>query len=493
MQVGFDKLLLPKTGALVLGVLEKNKLLNIGLGVDASCGNLLTSAMKTSRFTGKSHQTLTVFSSQGRIVLYGLGKGDSIDEKWCEDAGGKISALMSDSGEKVVSVIFENHTDAVGDIEMRAAHLGYGASLRSYRFDKYKTKLTTEQKPSLTNIKILVDGHLKAARNYKELNAVAEGIFLTRDLVSEPPNVLFPASFAKKLQDLKQDGVKVEVLGEKEMITLGMGALVGVGSGSSKESKLVVMRWDGGKKGAKPIAFVGKGVCFDTGGISLKPASGMEDMKWDMGGAAVVAGLMKALAGRKAKANVVAVVGLVENMPDGNAQRPGDVVTSMSGQTIEIINTDAEGRLVLADALWYTNQRFKPKFMIDLATLTGAMLVALGQINCGYFTNDDKLSSQIDAAGRTVGEGVWRMPLGEDYNKMMDSDIADMKNAGPRFAGSITAACFLERFVEKCPWSHLDIAGMAWSSKDTPTVPKGGTGWGVRMLNQLVKANYEQE
>ena len=290
---------------------------------------------------------------------------------------------------------------------------------------------------------------------------------------------------------LKQDGIKVEVLNEKEMAKLGMGALLGVGQGSSRESKLVVMRWNGGKRGEKPIAFVGKGVCFDTGGISLKPASGMEDMKWDMGGAAVVSGLMKALAGRKAKANVVGVVGLVENMPDGEAQRPGDVVTSMSGQTIEIINTDAEGRLVLADALWYTNQRFKPKFMINLATLTGAMLVALGQVNCGYFSNDDTLSGQLNTAASVVGEGVWRMPLGEEYNKMMDSDIADMKNAGPRFGGSITAACFLERFVEKCPWSHMDIAGMAWSSKDAPTVPKGGTGWGVRTLNQLVKADYE--
>jgi len=223
----------------------------------------------------------------------------------------------------------------------------------------------------------------------------------------------------------------------------------------------------------------------------LKPASGMEDMKWDMGGAAVVSGLMAALAGRKAKTNAVGVVGLVENMPDGNAQRPGDVVTSMSGQTIEIINTDAEGRLVLADALWYTNRRFKPKFMIDLATLTGAMMVALGQVNCGYFSNNDSLAQEMEKAAKAVGEGIWRMPLGEDYNKMMDSDIADMKNAGPRFAGSITAACFLERFVETCPWSHLDIAGMAWSSKDSPTVPKGGTGWGVRTLNQMVKLSYE--
>ena len=273
--------------------------------------------------------------------------------------------------------------------------------------------------------------HSLAKKLFSELSAVAKGIFLARDLVSEPPNILYPESFARKLTSLRKLGLKVEVLSEKDM------------------------------------------------------------MKWDMGGAAVVSGLMAALAGRKAKTNAVGVVGLVENMPDGNAQRPGDVVTSMSGQTIEIINTDAEGRLVLADALWYTNRRFKPKFMIDLATLTGAMMVALGQVNCGYFSNNDSLAQEMEKAAKAVGEGIWRMPLGEDYNKMMDSDIADMKNAGPRFAGSITAACFLERFVETCPWSHLDIAGMAWSSKDSPTVPKGGTGWGVRTLNQLVKLSYE--
>jgi leucyl aminopeptidase len=363
--------------------------------------------------------------------------------------------------------------------------------LRSYRFDLYRTTLKDEDKPSLSKINVLVDKHLKTRKHFAELNAVAEGVFLTRDLVSEPPNVLYPESFAKRLRGLKADGLKVEVLGEREMSKLGMGALLGVGQGSSRESKMVVMEWNGGKKGDKPIAFVGKGVCFDTGGISLKQAASMEDMKWDMGGSAVVSGLMKALAGRKAKVNAVGIVGLVENMPDGNAQRPGDVVTSMSGQTIEIINTDAEGRLVLADALWYTLRRYKPKFMIDLATLTGAMLVALGQINCGYFANDDELADRMAEAGKAVGEGVWRMPLGDDYNKMMDSDIADMKNAGPRYGGSITAACFLERFVEKCPWSHMDIAGVTWSSKDAPTVPKGGTGWGVRMLNQMVKTHYE--
>ena len=481
MQVSFGRLGSPEMGALVLGVLDKRKLLPVGTELDQNLDGLLLASMKSSQFTGKAHQKLVIFSSRGRIVLYGLGDGKNINEKWCEDAGGNITALLLNSGEKTVSVIFENHLGSEDGIELRAAHFGFGALLRTYRFDKYKTKIKDDQKPTLKTMKILVDAHQKSKKHFIELEAVAKGVFLTRDLVTEPPNVLFPASFARNLEKLKQDGIKVEVLNEKEMAKLGMGALLGVGQGSSRESKLVVMRWNGGKRGEKPIAFVGKGVCFDTGGISLKPASGMEDMKWDMGGAAVVSGLMKALAGRKAKANVVGVVGLVENMPDGEAQRPGDVVTSMSGQTIEIINTDAEGRLVLADALWYTNQRFKPKFMINLATLTGAMLVALGQVNCGYFSNDDTLSDQLDAAASVVGEGVWRMPLGEEYNKMMDSDIADMKNAGPRFGGSITAACFLAEFAKKYPWAHLDIAGTAWNN-----APKGATGRPVALLNQFL-------
>jgi len=491
MKIVFGKLALPKKGTLVLGVQENRSMLPMTMLVDAGTGGMLKNAMESSRFTGKAHQTLTVFGPTGRIVLYGLGNGDGIDLLWSEKAGGAIVAALANSGEREVSILFEGHEGAGEGANLRAAHFGYGALLRSYRFDLYRTMLKDEDKPSLSKINVLVDGHLKARKHFVELNAVAEGIFLTRDLVSEPPNVLYPESFAKRLQGLKVDGLKVEVLGEREMSKLGMGALLGVGQGSSRESKMVVMEWNGGKKGDKPIAFVGKGVCFDTGGISLKQAASMEDMKWDMGGSAVVSGLMKALAGRKAKVNAVGIVGLVENMPDGNAQRPGDVVTSMSGQTIEIINTDAEGRLVLADALWYTLKRYKPKFMIDLATLTGAMLVALGQINCGYFANDDELADRMAEAGKAVGEGVWRMPLGDDYNKMMDSDIADMKNAGPRYGGSITAACFLERFVEKCPWSHMDIAGVTWSSKDAPTVPKGGTGWGVRMLNQMVKTHYE--
>ena len=491
MKIAFGKLGFPKKGAIVLGVMDDRKLSPMGEEADKASGGLLTSSMKASRFTGKAHQTLSVFTPTGRVLLYGLGDGQGIDTLWCEKAGGTIAAGLAGSGETEVAVAIESRGDDSASPELKAAHVGYGALLRSYRFDKYRTTLKAEDKPTLVKMTVMVDGHTKARRLFAELEAVAEGVFLARDLVSEPPNVLYPESYAKILQGLKADGLKVQVLGEKEMEKLGMGALLGVGQGSTRESKLVVMQWEGGKKGDQPIAFVGKGVCFDTGGISLKPAGGMEDMKWDMGGSAVVSGLMKALAGRKAKVNAVGIVGLVENMPDGNAQRPGDVVTSMSGQTIEIINTDAEGRLVLADALWYTLKKFKPKFMIDLATLTGAMMVALGQVKCGYFANDDELSTNMSDAAKAVGEGVWRMPLGEEYNKMMNSDIADMKNAGPRFGGSITAACFLERFVEKCPWSHMDIAGMAWSSKDAPTVPKGGTGWGVRTLDQLVRANYE--
>ncbi|MBH66881.1 MAG: leucyl aminopeptidase [Rhodospirillaceae bacterium] len=491
MQIGFAKCVFPKRGALVLGVLENRRMLPKTRMINKESGGLLETAMKGSNFTGKSHEILTVYSLSGRIVLYGLGTGDEINKLWCETAGGRILSNLNKSGETGATVIFEEHPKAQGDIHERAAHFAYGALLNSYKFDKYKTKNKASDSSTLKKLTIAVDAHSVARKHFSELQAVADGVFFARDLVSEPPNILFPDSFSKKLQSLRTVGLKVEVLGEKEMSKLGMGALLGVGQGSSRESKLVIMRWTGGRRGEKPLGFIGKGVCFDTGGISLKPASGMEDMKWDMGGAAVVSGLMKALAVRKAGVNVVGIVGLVENMPDGNAQRPGDIVKSMSGQTIEIINTDAEGRLVLADALWYMNKRFKPKFMIDLATLTGAMMVALGQINCGYFSNDDTLAEQMEKAAKAVGEGLWRMPLGAEYNKMMDSDVADMKNAGPRFGGSVTAACFLERFVESCPWSHLDIAGMAWSAKDAPTVPKGGTGWGVRTLNELVKSNYE--
>jgi leucyl aminopeptidase len=316
-------------------------------------------------------------------------------------------------------------------------------------------------------------------------------------LVSEPANILYPESFAAICRELSDLGVEVDVLGEAEMTNLKMGALLGVGQGSERESRLVVMRWNGTQKKSKnadttQIAFVGKGVTFDTGGISIKPAEGMESMKWDMGGAGTVTGLMKALAGRKANINCVGVIGLVENMPDGKAQRPGDVVTAMDGQTIEVINTDAEGRLVLADALTYTQQEFKPKVMIDLATLTGAMIVALAHERAGVFSNNDELAEQLRKCGDETGEKTWAFPMDDAYDELIKSQIADMKNTGGRGAGSITAAKFLQRFVKKeTTWAHIDIAGMAWSNADKPTIPKGGTGYGVRLLDRLVANYYE--
>jgi leucyl aminopeptidase len=325
----------------------------------------------------------------------------------------------------------------------------------------------------------------------KAREAIAAGVELARDLVNEPPNVLYPEEFADRAEKLGKLGVEIEILDEKQLGKIGMRALLGVGQGSRRESRVVVMRWNGGAKGEKPVAFVGKGVTFDTGGISIKPAGGMEDMKGDMAGAACVTGLMHALAARKAKVNAVGVIGLVENMPDGNAQRPGDIVTSLSGQTIEIINTDAEGRLVLADVLWYTQERFEPAFMVNLATLTGAILVALGQENAGLFSNDDTLAERLAAAGKATGETVWRMPLSAAYDKMIDSKFADMKNSAGRHGGSITAAQFLQRHVDDTPWAHLDIAGTGMGSPSSEINRSWGSGWGVRLLDRLVADHYE--
>jgi leucyl aminopeptidase len=320
---------------------------------------------------------------------------------------------------------------------------------------------------------------------------VADGVIMARDLVNEPPNVLYPEEFARRAGGLRKLGVDVSVLDVKAMTRLGMGALLGVAQGSARPGRMVVMRWNGGKRGEQPVAFIGKGVCFDTGGISIKPSGSMEDMKGDMGGAACVVGLMHALAARKARTNVVGAIGLVENMPDGNAQRPGDIVTSMSGQTIEIINTDAEGRLVLADVLWYVATKFKPKFMIDLATLTGAIMVALGTEYAGLFSNNDELAERLFKAGNETGERVWRMPLGPEYDKLIDSQFADMKNTGSRHGGSITAAQFLQRFVDGTPWAHLDIAGTAMGAPKSEINHSWGSGYGVRLLDRLVADHYE--
>jgi leucyl aminopeptidase len=374
----------------------------------------------------------------------------------------------------------------------QAAAVASGVRLRAYKFDRYKTRKKDGEDAALSaDVSVAVADAAAAKKAFAPDDHIVDGVIIARELVNEPPNVLFPVEFARRASQLKKLGVDVEVLDVKAMKKLGMGALLGVGQGSTQASRTVIMRWNGGKKGDQPVAFIGKGVCFDTGGISIKPAASMEDMKGDMGGAACVVGLMHALAARKARVNAVGAIGLVENMPDGNAQRPGDIVTSMSGQTIEIINTDAEGRLVLADVLWYVKEEFKPKFMVDLATLTGAILVALGTEHAGLFSNNDELAERLYAAGQATGEKVWRLPMGPEYDKMMDSQFADMKNAGARNGGSITAAQFLQRFVGDTPWAHLDIAGTAMGAPKTEINQSWGSGYGVRLLERLVAEYYE--
>jgi leucyl aminopeptidase len=372
-----------------------------------------------------------------------------------------------------------------------AASIGAGVRLRAYKFNRYKTKKKDENDVLRAQVSISV-GDVAATRKAFAASAqVVDGVLMARELVNEPPNVLYPEEFARRAGQLRKLGLTVEVLDVKAMTKLGMGALLGVAQGSARPGRTVIMRWNGGKRGAQPVAFVGKGVCFDTGGISIKGAANMEDMKGDMGGAACVVGLMQALAARKAHVNAVGAIGLVENMPDGNAQRPGDIVTSMSGQTIEIINTDAEGRLVLADLLWYVAKKFKPKFIVDLATLTGAIMVALGTEHAGLFSNNDDLAQRLIEAGAATGEKVWRMPLGSEYDKLIDSQFADMKNTGGRHGGSITAAQFLQRFVDSTPWAHLDIAGTAMGAPKTEINQSWGSGYGVRLLDRLVADHYE--
>jgi leucyl aminopeptidase len=456
----------------------------------------LERAIKAASFKGKKGEMLTLVHPSGHpaiVLLAGIGKASALTALALEETGGNIyaSALTA----KIAQLEIHAALPKAAKIEAAhvAAHLAFGVQLRSYRFDKYRTKEKAEDKPKLKAVSIAGAAPDKAKKAFAPLSAVAESINFARDLVSEPANILYPATLAAEARKLSKVGVKVEVLGEAEMKKLGMGSLLGVGQGSERESQLVVMQYYGGKKGGKPIALVGKGVTFDTGGISIKPAGGMEEMKWDMGGSAAVIGTMRALAARGAKVNAVGIVGLVENMPDGNAQRPGDVVTSMSGQTIEVLNTDAEGRLVLADALWYCQDRFKPSCIVDLATLTGAIIISLGSHKAGLFSNNDKLSAALTEAGDTTGEKLWRMPMGDEYDAMINCDIADMKNISDgREAGSTTAAQFLQRFVNGTPWAHLDIAGVAWSKKPTPLYPRGAVGWGVRLLNEWVATHHEK-
>ena len=499
MKITFAKPGLPATGVVVVSAGAGGKLSASAVRLDKKSGGALSRAIRASNFEGNHAQSLSVMAPAGskldEVMIVGLGKPDDITELKMQRLGGLIYAGAKQAKKGSVAVAVDAVTDAKMTAADIAAEIAFGANLRSYRFDKYKTKLKPADKPSIKSLTLQCSGFANARKKYAGLRKIADGVFFTRDLVSEPGNVIYPDTLAKQAKTLEKLGVKVQILGEAEMRRLGMGALLGVGQGSARDSKLVVMQWNGGPKGkakaVQPIAFVGKGVTFDTGGISIKPREGLDELKCDMGGSGVVIGLMKALAGRKAKVNVVGVVGCVENMPDGNAQRPGDIVTSMSGQTIEILDTDAEGRLVLADALYYTNQRFKPKFMVNLATLTGAIMVALAHHNAGLFSNNDQLAERLTQAGLDVDETLWRMPLGEVYDKMIDSKIADMKNLAGRLGGSITAAQFLQRYVGNTPWAHLDIAAVVWTETDTPTVPEGATAFGVRLLDRLVKKHYE--
>jgi leucyl aminopeptidase len=500
MEIGFATPSLTGTGALVVGAFEGSGLTGAAADVDKSTGGALKRAQAVTRFAGKRGQVVELLAPSGlkasRVLLMGLGKVANFDQHAAENVGATVVGKLLTHGETDVVFALDVPKGAKLKTDALAVHLALGAKLRSYTFNQYRTKKRDEYEPTLAKATIGTADVSGAKKRWAPFEAVAEGTFLARDLVNEPPNILSPQEFANRAKQLSKLGVKVEVLNEAAMKKLGMGALLGVGQGSVRESQLVVMQWNGarGKKDS-PVAFVGKGVCFDSGGLSLKPAASMMGMKGDMGGAAAVIGTMHALATRKARVNAVGVIGLVENMPDGNAQRPDDVVTSMSGQTIEVLNTDAEGRLVLADALWYTQTRFKPKFVIDLATLTGAIMVALGGENAGLFSNDDRLAERIHDAGQEEGEAVWRLPMAPAYDKVLKSKIADMKNiSGGTQAGSIVAAQFLQRFVvDKTPWAHLDIAGVAWQdSEHKPLVPSWGVGWGVRLLNRLVADHYEK-
>jgi len=495
MNVTFAKRALPNSGSVLVLAGEKGKLLPSAEAIDKASQGQISKAIKATRFAGGVGELVEILAPHGtklaRVLVSGFGKPDKFDALAAERVGASAVKRLLKSGETTVTVMLDAVEGAPAEASALAAHIGSGAVLEAYRFDSYFTKQKPNEKASLAKITIATDAATAARRLFTEQDAVAEGIAFARNLVSEPANILFPAEFARRCQKLSTYGLDVEVLGVAQMKRLKMGSLLGVGQGSENEPKLVVMQWTGAARTKKPVAFVGKGVTFDSGGISIKPAGGMEEMKGDMGGAAAVTGAMIALAKRQAKVNAVGVIGLVENMPDGNAQRPGDIVRSMSGQTIEVINTDAEGRLVLADAIWYTQDRFKPQFLIDLATLTGAILVSLGHEHAGLFSNNDELSERITAAGKAEGEPVWRMPMAEAYDKLLRSKFADMKNVGGRDAGSITAAQFIKRFVNDYPWAHLDIAGTAWKSEARPTTPAWATGYGVRLLNRLVADYYE--
>ena len=493
VKVGFVPLSTAPRGILVMVCDDELKFGRAASKALGASAGVVKRAAATNRFKGKSAATLDILAPAGlkadRLIVVGAGKASALKGGDFLKFGGVLAGKISGYN-GAVTVIAELPSASMSPDQ--SASLASGIRLRAYKFDRYKTRKKVGEDTALhADVSIAVADVAAAKKAFAPADHVVDGVIIARDLVNEPPNVLYPEEFARRASRLRTAGVGINILDVKAMTKLGMGALLGVGQGSARPSRTVVMRWNGGKKGEPPLAFVGKGVCFDTGGISIKPAGNMEEMKGDMGGAACVVGLMHALAARKAKVNAVGAIGLVENMPDGNAQRPGDIVTSMSGQTIEVINTDAEGRLVLADVLWYVTKKFKPKVMVDLSTLTGAIMVALGTEHAGLFSNDDQLSERLTKIGLETGERVWRMPLAPEYDKLIDSQFADMKNIGGRYGGSITAAQFLQRFVDNTPWAHLDIAGTAMGVSKSDINQSWGSGFGVRLLDRLVAEYYE--
>ncbi len=501
LQVQFAPLAAPLANCVVALAGDELALAPTASGMDERTKGALTKAARAAGFTGKARTAIEVLAPAGidaqRVILAGMGRApDELDRL---RLGGFAFAQIKARKTPAASLIAEAADLGHISPEVFAADLAFGAVLRSYAFDKYRTRKSEDEseddaRNGLPKLTLHTAKPEAAAKAFAARKALADGIFLARDLVNEPANALGPVEFAERLSELTPAGLTVEVLDEQQLKALKMNALLAVGQGSVRPSRVVVMQWNGSKsKRSKPLCFVGKGVCFDTGGISMKPAAGMEDMKGDMGGAACVAGLMLALATRKAAVNAVGIVGLTENMPSGTAQRPGDIVTSMSGQTIEILNTDAEGRLVLADVLWYAQDRFKPKLIVDLATLTGAIIVALGKEYAGMFCNDNKLAGELSAAGEATGEKVWRMPLAKAYDKLIDSKNADMKNIGGRHGGAITAAQFLQRFIKDTPWAHLDVAGTAMDFAKNEINQGWASGWGVRLLDRLVADNHEKQ
>ena len=486
MKVAFSKPELPSQGAYIVGVLEGRKLTNAAAQAEKATKGAVSRALNASRFKGGHDEQLILLAPQGldasRLILSGLGSPAKLDGFAFEAIGGRLIAALNGAGEREATIAVESIAGCSLSEGEIAARIAAGARLRSYRFDKYRTKEKPEHKPTLKKLTITLGDPASAKKAFDPLDKIVDSVIVTRNLVSEPANIIYPATLAKEASQLADLGVTVQVLGEKEMKKLGMGALLGVGQGSERESQLVTMVWNGASDSkAKPICFVGKGVTFDTGGISLKPGAEMDEMKFDMCGAASVLGTLKAIAEMKLRINVVGIIPATENMPAGNATKPGDIVTTMSGQTVEILNTDAEGRLILCDALTYA-ERYKPQAVIDIATLTGACVIALGHVVSGLFANDDALAAEVLKAGETSGDRAWHLPLHEEYQEQLRSNFADFANIGGRPAGAVTAACYLARFTKKFKWVHLDIAGTAWKSGKE----KGSTGRPVPLLTQFL-------